>query len=228
MDHRGGEQRPPRSARPTSHSRSPAPAPPYPDPSPPLRPPIQPSESKAGVSFQHIEQGDRQAALDSNRARHLQSAYVPALNSGDPETSEFDARVARKKSLVRPDREKIDPSHRQWHYRSHVAQMEQDGHATVDVMPSSESSAVSPGVHALISLFTRSSPQLRETILNYDGVVLCWLVRRINTNRDLHFSVATHYAERNMHPRLRPRHRAHRKSRKRRVFGKARGLVVLG
>lgn len=228
MDHRGGEQRPPRSARPTSHSRSPAP--PYPDPSPPLRPPIQPSESKAGVSFQTIEQGDRQAALDSNRARHLQSAYLPTLNNADPETSEqFDAsRVGRKKSLVRPDREKIDPSHRQWHYRSHVAQMEQDGHATVGVMPSSESSAVSPGVHALINLFTLSSHQLRATTHNYDEVAPYWPVRRINTNQGLLFSAATHYGERNMHPRLQPRHRTHQKSSTRVAFGKAQGLVDLG
>lgn len=41
------------------------------------------------------------------------------------------ADMRRKKSLVRPDREKIEPGHRQWHYRSHVA----DG-SRVDVMPS--------------------------------------------------------------------------------------------
>lgn len=32
----------------------------------------------------------------------------------------------RKKSLVRPDREKIEPGHRQWHYRHHAAQLEEE------------------------------------------------------------------------------------------------------
>lgn len=47
------------------------------------------------------------------------------------------SRVGRKKSLVRPDREKIEPGHRQWHYRSHVAAAEDEGNR-VGVMPSSE------------------------------------------------------------------------------------------
>ncbi|KAF8956068.1 chitin synthase [Flammula alnicola] len=136
MDQRRGEQRPPRSARPTSRS----PAPPYPDQSAPARPSLQASESsKAGVSFQNVEQGDRQGALDSHRHRQVPSAYLPQLSpGGDPEHSDqFDlARVNRKKSLVRPDREKIDPSHRQWYYRSHVAQLEEEGNGRVGVMPS--------------------------------------------------------------------------------------------
>jgi chitin synthase len=31
---------------------------------------------------------------------------------------------SRKKSLVRPDRERMDPSHRQWYYRNHAANMD--------------------------------------------------------------------------------------------------------
>lgn len=50
----------------------------------------------------------------------------------------------RKKSLVRPDRERMDPSHRQWYYRNHAAQMDSydangEGGARrqrVDYMPS--------------------------------------------------------------------------------------------
>jgi chitin synthase len=58
----------------------------------------------------------------------------------DPEQGDFDAaRVGRKKSLVRPDREKIEPGHRQWHYRSHIAQAEDEGAGRVGVMPSSKS-----------------------------------------------------------------------------------------
>lgn len=34
------------------------------------------------------------------------------------------ALVGRKKSLVRPDREKIEPGHRHWHYRTHAAILE--------------------------------------------------------------------------------------------------------
>ncbi|KAK0549778.1 Chitin synthase, class 3 [Tilletia horrida] len=32
--------------------------------------------------------------------------------------------MRRKRSLVRPDRERMDPNHRQWYYRNHAAQME--------------------------------------------------------------------------------------------------------
>ncbi|KAJ3504799.1 hypothetical protein NLJ89_g7748 [Agrocybe chaxingu] len=69
----------------------------------------------------------------------MPSAYQPHLTGGDAEyTEQFDpSRVSRKKSLVRPDREKIDPGHRQWHYRSHVAQLEEEGNTRVGVMPSS-------------------------------------------------------------------------------------------
>ncbi|KIM47653.1 glycosyltransferase family 2 protein [Hebeloma cylindrosporum] len=136
MDNRG-DQRPPRSARPVSHSRSPVPS--YPDQPPPTQPPLQHSESsKAGVSFQNVELGDRRGALDSPKQRGMPSAYVPQLSAVDPEHSDqFDpSRVGRKKSLVRPDREKIDPGHRQWYYRSHVAQLEEEGHGRVGVMPS--------------------------------------------------------------------------------------------
>lgn len=43
------------------------------------------------------------------------------------------ADVKRKKSLVRPDRERIDPNHRQYYYRNHAVQMENDA---LGVMPS--------------------------------------------------------------------------------------------
>jgi len=133
MDNRG-DQRPPRAARPAQR----------PPQSPGLavsdqRPPLPPSDSsKAGVSFNNLEQGDRHAALDGTRQRNMPSAYQPHLNNGDPEhMDQFDpTKVGRKKSLVRPDREKIDPGHRQWHYRSHVAQLEEEGHRRVGVMPS--------------------------------------------------------------------------------------------
>ncbi|KAF9535696.1 glycosyltransferase family 2 protein [Crepidotus variabilis] len=138
MDHRG-DQRPPRSARPRPTSQPQSPAPAYDQQ--PQRPSINPSDSsKAGVSFSHHEHGDRQAAVDTHRQR---SAYQPQFAGGDPEyIDQFDpSRVGRKKSLVRPDREKIDPGHRQWHYRSHVAQLEEEGHGRVGVMPSTTGNA---------------------------------------------------------------------------------------
>ncbi|KII94232.1 glycosyltransferase family 2 protein [Plicaturopsis crispa FD-325 SS-3] len=121
MDYR--EQRPPRSARPTHQQQAPPEPPSYPDQ--PQRPPNQ----QHGVSFQNVERGDRTGPLDSQRQRTLPSPYQTQFTTGnDPESAEFDpSRVGRKKSLVRPDREKIEPGHRQWHYRSHVAQMENEG-----------------------------------------------------------------------------------------------------
>jgi len=157
MDNRG-DQRPPRSARPLSHSRSPAP--PYPDQSPTALSPFPHSESsKAGVSFKNVEQGDRQGALDSYKHPRMPSAYAPQLSATDPEHSDqFDpSRVGRKKSLVRPDREKIDPGHRQWHYRSHVAQLEEEGHSRVGVMPSSKSSSSSIHLMLIHFLFSFSA-----------------------------------------------------------------------
>lgn len=47
-----------------------------------------------------------------------------------------DSDFRRKKSLVRPDREKIDPGHRQWHYRNHAAQMEEEQFADPSAMRS--------------------------------------------------------------------------------------------
>lgn len=139
MDSRG-DQRPPRSNRPghTNSFQPASPAPAYPDSNAYSRPPLSSTESsKANVSFQNVEKGDRNDHLDPHRQRTLPSAYHPQLT--DPEYSDqFDpSRVARKKSLVKPDREKIDQNHRQWHYRSHVAQLEEEGNTRVGVLPSS-------------------------------------------------------------------------------------------
>jgi chitin synthase len=136
MDH---QQRPPRSARP---GQPPA----YPDQaSRPVRPSPQPIDTsgRANVSFQDPNRAD----IDPQRQRTMPFAYQNQL-SPDPESGGFaDAsRVGRKKSLVRPDRERIEPGHRQWHYRSHIA----EGNARVGVMPSSASSRFSLGTPNLI------------------------------------------------------------------------------
>ncbi|KAL0574932.1 Chitin synthase, class 3 [Marasmius crinis-equi] len=149
MDHTGGERRPPRSARPPGSSPQPtSPASPYPDSaSRPLFP-----DSARGVSFQNVERGDRKETLDQSRQRNMPSAYHNQL-SQDPEGG--DGRVLRKKSLVRPDREKIEPGHRQWHYRSHVAQAEAEGNARVGVYPSTTGNQPQSGLRRGRSLLAR-------------------------------------------------------------------------
>lgn len=128
MDNRGS-QRPPRASRPTQHLSQSQTV------SDHQRPQFPTSDSsKSGISFQDVELGDRHAALDSHRQRNMPSAYQPHLNA-DMDHMLDPTKVGRKKSLVRPDREKIDPGHRQFHYRSHAAQLE-EAHGRVGVMPS--------------------------------------------------------------------------------------------
>lgn len=128
MDYRG--QRPPRSARPPQQS-----PPSYPDPADVQQ--SRPPYVQGGVSFQDTERGDRQEPLDQARQRQYSAYQHSPTYQNDPNYVEAgspfaDGRVGRKKSLVRPDREKIEPGHRQWHYRSHAA--------NVDNFPSSTSS----------------------------------------------------------------------------------------
>ncbi|KAG6809561.1 hypothetical protein H0H92_015785 [Tricholoma furcatifolium] len=137
MDHRP-DKRPPRAARPTSQhpqSRSQQPS-----AAPPRNSYLPPNDgSRGNVSFQVQERGERQSTLDQQRPRNMTSAYQPQLQSpGDPESADYfdPSRVGRKKSLVRPDREKIEPGHRQWHYRTHAAQMEDEGQQRRGVLPS--------------------------------------------------------------------------------------------
>ncbi|KAI0049267.1 glycosyltransferase family 2 protein [Auriscalpium vulgare] len=139
MAYNGGGQRPPRAARPSFSQSAQNPLPPMPS-SPPsyadpvspyaayTRPPPQPYDGgrgSGGVSFQAVERGDRSAPLDQRQRQH--SAYQSVQPSSPDPESGFAADpslMARKKSLVRPDREKIEPGHRQWHYRTHAAQFE--------------------------------------------------------------------------------------------------------
>lgn len=143
MDYR--EPRPPRSANPRGTPSVSPPSYSYPD-SGFDRPPAQPISSPRGnVSFQTTERGDRHDPLDDNRQRYL-SAYrdgplppTPSDMLKIEDGQEYDSRVGRKKSLVRPDREKIEPGHRQWHYRTHAAQLEDEGKGRMGLLPSSES-----------------------------------------------------------------------------------------
>ncbi len=200
MDSRG--QRPPRSARPPQ-----SPAPPYHSqasvnsrsPGPEYR-----YDNARGISFQNNERGDRQAPVDQQRDRSY-SAYQPqSPTPSDPAYAEaggyIDGRVGRKKSLVKPDREKIDPGHRQYHYHNHVAQM-QDG-SNIDYMPSCTWPTILI-ISGLIYLVAES--QLREISHNevaYGGVNRCSEEKKINMNLDSHYlSVVIPYvAKRPHHP----------------------------
>ncbi|KIP04155.1 glycosyltransferase family 2 protein [Phlebiopsis gigantea 11061_1 CR5-6] len=155
MDHRG--QRPPRSARPPGPQ---IPAPPYQSQTGfvPGRTPLPeyPSEPQRGISFQNTERGDRQAPLDQSRQRQY-SAYQPQsppLDGGFAEAGGVP--VGRKKSLVRPDREKIDPGHRQYHYHTRVAELQEEG-GNVKPMPSSTGNM--PGLRRGKSLLGREEDQ---------------------------------------------------------------------
>ncbi|KAG9222182.1 hypothetical protein CCMSSC00406_0009005 [Pleurotus cornucopiae] len=129
MDYR--EQRPPRAPRPGQQQQNQPPLSPptiqYPDrSSSPGRPQIP--HHHTNVSFQVDERAGAHPSADQQRQR--------AYYSNDPEALD-PSRVGRKKSLVRPDREKIDPGHRQWHYRNHAAaQLESDSNSRFGVLPS--------------------------------------------------------------------------------------------
>jgi chitin synthase len=135
------QQRPPRSVPPPSaqqqqHARS------------PLSQQQQPVQG--AVSFAPNEQGDRAAPLPSGRQQRYSASFDPnaiaAQGVNDESTKDLEApgaKMARKKSLVRPDRERIDPSHPQWHYRTHAARMGEQNGSNMAVLPSSKPIAVS-------------------------------------------------------------------------------------
>ena len=136
MDHHG--RRPPRSARP--NQQQPLPPPPPPSHSePPIRPAYGHHEShQTYISFHDTERGARSGPIDQPR-QPGHTAYNNRIlsQSSDPtlaETGGFSG-IARKKSLVRPEREKIEPGHRQWHYRTHAAG-ESNTSPGLNVMPS--------------------------------------------------------------------------------------------
>ena len=104
-----------------------------------LNQPSQPPQRPAGISFQEPQRipaqrsapsresvksygDDKRNLLDPNSS----STALNQVNTLDPESgfSAQNANFRRKKSLVRPDRERMDPNHRQWYYRNHAAHMD--------------------------------------------------------------------------------------------------------
>lgn len=104
-----------------------------------VRSPLSGAAGVHNVSFALNEAGDRAGPLPSGRQQRYSASIDPnalaAAEQSDPEA--VGAKMARKRSLVRPERERIDPSHRQWHYRTHAAQMEEQGGSRMIVHPSS-------------------------------------------------------------------------------------------
>lgn len=144
--------RPPRAQRPQSHQQQQV-------ASPPLSPSQQHENGlQSGITFQEYESGDRAGPLPASSRQRRYSAAIE-----DPQS--LDSRVSRKRSLVRPERERIDPGHRQYHYRNMAAQL--DEHGTRHVMPSSTPSFSQPSLPCSPLLFLATGnlptqPQLRR------------------------------------------------------------------
>lgn len=182
MDYSG--QRPPRAHRPSysqySHQPLSPTSPSHVDQSAhsPYGP-SSPRDNSHNISFQTTERGDRQAPLDQPGRVRQHSAYQNVLSptSPDPESgfTMADASVGRKKSLVRPDREKIEPGHRHWHYRTHAARLEDTN--TNLVQPSCVYFFLSHP-HFNVKYFHF---QLLATppIVLFAAVNLCWVVRKM-------------------------------------------------
>lgn len=89
-------------------------SPPHLDPSEPILHPASRDHLRTGVRF-----GAVQSSYDSH-------SHAITSQPGHPD-------IRRKKSLVRPDRAPIDPSHRLYNYRNHAAAMEADERGRVEV-----------------------------------------------------------------------------------------------
>ncbi|KAA1066436.1 Chitin synthase, class 3 [Puccinia graminis f. sp. tritici] len=89
-------------------------SPPHLDPSEPILHPTSRDNLKSGVRF-----GVAQSSYDSH-------PHLAPPQHGNPV-------MHRKKSLVRPDRAPIDPTHRLYNYRNHAAAMEADERGRVEV-----------------------------------------------------------------------------------------------
>lgn len=98
----------------------------------PPRPPAKSDPSKNSLTTTTTVQSvggytNHQLNFDDN-------AYVDVGASNPQGFSDYDG-VRRKKSMVRPERERIDPNHRLWHYREHAAEDQ------VDIQPSCKSTS---------------------------------------------------------------------------------------
>lgn len=82
---------------------------------PPRRASQQPSQRPPGPPA--LPSKDSFASTSANVA---QLGYEEGGYGGHPSFSQASGDVRRKKSMVRPERERIEPGHRQYHYREHA------------------------------------------------------------------------------------------------------------
>jgi chitin synthase len=144
---RGAPSRPQRQPNPFSSASSPPPPDQYPGGSfaqyatsrppvgqqqqsvsfqvpPPNRGPFQRNqESAESVTKKDFRRMDDRRGLDVSTMPELDRS-TSALLDTEGGFSGSNRNFGRKKSLVRPDRERMDPSHRQWYYRNHAANMD--------------------------------------------------------------------------------------------------------
>lgn len=141
LNNSGAPPRPPR--QPNPHS-SPPPADNYPGGSFAQYATNRPNIAQQSVSFQEPPRFPMQRNGDSadsikkdprlGERKSSASSGISAIPELDRSTNNLldteggfsgaNPNFRRKKSLVRPDRERMDPSHRQWYYRNHAANMD--------------------------------------------------------------------------------------------------------
>lgn len=131
------------------------------------------------VSFQEPERTWRSPPPTHHNTRppleYSKDSFTGPVTPGDAETgfsNPFsDSGFRRKKSLIHPDREKIDPGHRQWHYRQHAAQMEEEQYADPSAIrgmaigPSTTGNMPQTGLRRGKSLLARDE-DVQETRIN--------------------------------------------------------------
>ncbi|TYJ51248.1 chitin synthase 5, partial [Cryptococcus floricola] len=95
----------------------------------PPRPPAKTDNSKNSLQTTDTVQSVGPGGYANPALGYDEGGYMEAGASNPGFSAAGDIR--RKKSMVRPERERIDPNHRLWHYREHAAEDQ------VDVQPSS-------------------------------------------------------------------------------------------
>ncbi|WFD42437.1 chitin synthase [Malassezia psittaci] len=120
--------------------------------------PVRNQAPRPVASFDSLNNKGRSEGAYATGVRHSAPGEHLSANR-DPESAYGNSsQFRRKKSLVRPERERIDPSHRQWYYRNHAAQMDMNnGRSNVGYMPSATGHMPHHGAapqHAAMSAIT--------------------------------------------------------------------------
>jgi len=97
------------------------------------QPPPPPAKNPSTYSKSSFSPVESRSSAQAGTLGYDNDGYVDA-GSSNPQgfSASNGADVRRKKSMVRPERERIDPGHRLWHYREHATDDQ------MNVMPSCE------------------------------------------------------------------------------------------